>query len=1226
MLHPAVFDGHGYYYPIGNSPAINLVGYLPPEVDADILLLGCGDVRNILFTIFTESSETVNAVRRKYHFTCCDFEGAVIARNILLMAMVLKNEESSVMWSIYYDIFMSEGCSKALKRHLEELILASGDTDSWSKSEIGQVLKMGSRYTLATVRRLWNLWAKDLGDKTKEGQLRKYYEKELEGLVKDRHSKGAVVSLARSAGPLTLEVLSPSIKHFEHYWKHGTTDDTPKKPPVPNPTFGLSNYGQTFSVHYGTNPLAGFHLSTAVVPFESIDSSCHFRPMADSSDFTPLITCAKEEFSLWCRHFRRARDDNAWIVCFFVDEALELCGSLSQAMSDMDATGIKEINEANAVSKGYLYNHPTQFNVIDISNLIDHVGTYNILLSALSLLRKNHISYLNTETLLDHEFDPEHGTEGLYNVFGVDPASLFTLLGITPVDFICGQTSISQVSEHMLEGLTKGAGAQRHSRLVWKWLPLFRPDGINKNCVSTSQRPKFTYDTDAMINFLAAVYKKLFAIENHLWAMQQLRRSIQSTGPINMLQHNTRATYSLFLQKIKHVTSETVDWDGLMEKLDLVVTHECGSFIASCFLQEQNVLNHLHSVNTANYLTEHPGIAALKYSGGIGTDFDRLEEYDAVTCVTLSVPIKAFRRLAMRDMKQIGSPPLHLTLSCGSMMNHFGNLHRRFGKLDVIAAPSGVSIQKDAPTFTEDHDGWTGNSDLLYSCMVPTWFLLLDGCKVSLDIVSSPATALLTQEFGHFMKLFESNVRDHEKVRLSTKLPMANPGNTSLSDGRQRVSSVPKHNESEREPATQPSGLHSDYQLKILAGVRPKISHILHRWSVESDNSLVKLLEDKAAISTTRLGTSAIRIHLGPKSKLVAFPFPVGESTKLLIARKPKYIEIDAPLYNDNGGPVYLHFPVGIADKSLRSITPWSLHRINLDKSPPVLIDLAKHNKTKYEWINSVATFAFSKQERANVNSTSTKFFGDIMAEIKETIHMILVRYLGIQGFKHSTFVLSCIGVGGYMLIYVKDIRLDLSGQSIIADCALVPFEDNTLHKLAPLLVSLHHAPVRNSPEETKAWLQLSVSLVERCRTWQHKADCEYLRSESVPLSAPDLKIGACPICSCGKGIFPKAFHDDPAIKAFLPYATRAAIGPLFPPPYSKELQNMAELISMSQNLSLSGSIRPPPPEKRVCAVCGKGANGDRQLKKCSACMKVEYCSKECQKKDWKSHKKTHRS
>jgi hypothetical protein len=56
------------------------------------------------------------------------------------------------------------------------------------------------------------------------------------------------------------------------------------------------------------------------------------------------------------------------------------------------------------------------------------------------------------------------------------------------------------------------------------------------------------------------------------------------------------------------------------------------------------------------------------------------------------------------------------------------------------------------------------------------------------------------------------------------------------------------------------------------------------------------------------------------------------------------------------------------------------------------------------------------------------------------------------------------------------------------------------------------------------------------------------------------------------------------------------------------------------------GSQRPPPGTKDVCCVCGVGGGAQIKLLKCGGCKKVEYCGRECQRKDWKTHKKVCRS
>lgn len=90
MLTPANLNLFPYFYPIGNTPALSLTQSLPPDVSADILLLGCGDVRNILFTNYANRKLNVGPFSvhkdltlncfpdRKMDITCCDSQKAVI--------------------------------------------------------------------------------------------------------------------------------------------------------------------------------------------------------------------------------------------------------------------------------------------------------------------------------------------------------------------------------------------------------------------------------------------------------------------------------------------------------------------------------------------------------------------------------------------------------------------------------------------------------------------------------------------------------------------------------------------------------------------------------------------------------------------------------------------------------------------------------------------------------------------------------------------------------------------------------------------------------------------------------------------------------------------------------------------------------------------------------------------------------------------------------------------
>ncbi|KFA49270.1 hypothetical protein S40293_11257 [Stachybotrys chartarum IBT 40293] len=96
MLTPEFANILTYFYPIGNTPAICLTQGLPPESQATVLLLGCGDVRNVLFTAHADD--------RRMDITCCDVQRAVLARNIVLLTLLLDDADgrrNDDYWNIY---------------------------------------------------------------------------------------------------------------------------------------------------------------------------------------------------------------------------------------------------------------------------------------------------------------------------------------------------------------------------------------------------------------------------------------------------------------------------------------------------------------------------------------------------------------------------------------------------------------------------------------------------------------------------------------------------------------------------------------------------------------------------------------------------------------------------------------------------------------------------------------------------------------------------------------------------------------------------------------------------------------------------------------------------------------------------------------------------------------------------------------------------------------------
>ncbi|KAI0178446.1 hypothetical protein BJ166DRAFT_51283 [Pestalotiopsis sp. NC0098] len=128
-----------YLYPIGNTPAVSLTEDLPPHDRADILLLGCGDIRHILFTAHFDRISS-----RKLDITCNDNERHIIARNVLILTLIIDGPEKSIVdaiWSIQYHLILSCKEYTILKNQAEKLHGLSQNWRDWERSKYGKQLR-----------------------------------------------------------------------------------------------------------------------------------------------------------------------------------------------------------------------------------------------------------------------------------------------------------------------------------------------------------------------------------------------------------------------------------------------------------------------------------------------------------------------------------------------------------------------------------------------------------------------------------------------------------------------------------------------------------------------------------------------------------------------------------------------------------------------------------------------------------------------------------------------------------------------------------------------------------------------------------------------------------------------------------------------------------------------------------------------------------------------------
>ncbi|KAG2366683.1 hypothetical protein BDR07DRAFT_1373405 [Suillus spraguei] len=253
IAHPVLWRGKTLFYPIGNTPAVCLTQDLCPSEKADVLLLGCGDPRHILYTVYTNSTSGSQA-SRKLDFTCCDIESAVIARNVILFTLLA--DEGSVqkvpqIWNIFFHFFLDKASHDLLISQCRRLVELSGDLDSWNNGPYGHCLRMCTGDTLAELRRLWQLYIKTTTCSPSEAKaFASSYAADVKASKADFEF---VFTASRAAGPLSMYAIQMAGDHYNNYWDTGVCSAVAKRPSEashPNPTFAFSMVGDKFGVHW----------------------------------------------------------------------------------------------------------------------------------------------------------------------------------------------------------------------------------------------------------------------------------------------------------------------------------------------------------------------------------------------------------------------------------------------------------------------------------------------------------------------------------------------------------------------------------------------------------------------------------------------------------------------------------------------------------------------------------------------------------------------------------------------------------------------------------------------------------------------------------------------------------------------------------------------------------------------------------------------------------------
>ncbi|KAF5391506.1 hypothetical protein D9757_002476 [Collybiopsis confluens] len=1191
MAHPLVFPLRTYLYAIGNTSPVNLIQDLAPEQSANILLLGCGDPRNIFFTLDCNSLNKNASSPRTLDITCCDVEPAILARNLLLFTLIIDGECcDDDLWSIFYDLYIDTSAMRVLVEQCHKLVDLASDVKTWHASSYGTVLRVCTQHTLSELRRHWTLY-------NQFDQLPSARKKAVSRAFSQALSKSEqpyMLSPSRSAGIFQMTTLDTANEHFHRFWSSGVNDHdktTLAKAKLINPTFVYSLSGEGFAVHYATDAFASFPLAPAFA--EHGDSFASGSKPDLSLLRATLFKFVRSTFKVWCSTFREVSSTKILRVRFFAGDALAFCSVLhchtiispsfpSAFYGAQWQATILELDGGDYESRSESV-APTVFDVIDTSNMADHVGLLNILVVAVPLLSRTPHSSLCTETLLPASSNP---TQGFLELMHADLTTMAVLLDVVPSAFVSRFNSHSNIHELILSTLTtENDVSQFHERMSWKITSLLDP------AVPSS----LSFDPSELAGFLFKMYLRVFFQEDVGWMMEEKKKMKSSPNnkesilklKLGSLIHYTRATFALFLKRIKE--RMVINWDTVMKVLLEHIGNDRTLLLGSNFFQDLCCQLHLFGVYSVGSLHPvNPFLDRVRIPGwGI---------VPPVIFVSLVVPRQKLKVLENISLEKLGTPLLQFECHGPGFHNAFSSIQTSFGTL------SRSSDASQGPTLilAEDSERWASYADLVVSVAIPAWIFSNEGIEFSLNVRSTPANVSLMSVLGMGMNIFRTPASDKAHVFLSRSRPNAQ-------NRFQEVSILPTRLPTSSGTNDVVIKLDPSHQFIVEMSTKAIITDPVEQGVLEAPS--------RVPVVPQQVSAGRIKLTFGSVEHMVQFPYSIdGTRTKLKIARKSHYVEVIAfpvgngcPFFNTrevNKFPLLLHGP---------SIALWNIHRVHLDHLP-----IIKPDRTRSQWLQTHLQCMASDYERTVISGAEDSRRSKPLPDVKNSLQHMFAHFVGTQdGLPSSLFGLKddVGGEGVYAVFLFSSMRLDLASHSLVLDGYVLPIAKTTPEHVFQKLTSLGGMRQINAVgPEMLAWKQLIPAFVERCRqTWTHRADCEYIKTGRVPLS---FATGENPICQCGQGKEVEGLMQMPnkSWKNLAPFCTRIAISPLYAVSYVESVVgNLSTFLAARSGSGSSG----PREEEESCQKCGSQG----KLMGCGRCKKVKYCSQTCQRNDWKAHK-----
>ncbi|KAK4122017.1 hypothetical protein N657DRAFT_576867 [Parathielavia appendiculata] len=1204
------------------DPAVSLTEDLPQGVDADILLLGCGDARHILYTLFFDKG----LPERKLDITACDVDEHVIARNILLFTLLLdnhKNVSSRQIWNIYYHFYLDDPDIQLVGSHAESLVNISQTLQDWHTSPYGTTLRFCDETTFSLVH---NIWAKYSEAAKRRGPYRgrdhwthfndSLYDARIKKLCTRPTSKQDV---SRSCAPLAMEFAQELVFTTEQHWKRSMAASValpaPRKnesPVVPNPIFAVPLTASS-ALNFPTNPLLSFHLAAAHANLAELSPlRLEEKRGTHLGAQDRLLEMALMQFADWTDAFVQAAPRTT--IRFTAAECFALCYTLRYNLESgktcaqhyRGKLGLDVLKLAES-DYGIGGKAPKQFDVIDTSTLSDDVSVLNLVVSAGPLLKDHPSSTLYTTDI--HHLNVVHDGDDEKALSWNAKANLI-FCGLIPAEYWTNATASATADQILTAWSDENATAESRDtlfgfRLSWKQI---------KHLVGQNHPAPLHVDIDALVALALWVYE--FMISSPPGTQFPSRDQLKKMFPRpSRLRHHHPGNMAAFLWSI--ADHAQVDSRQLFER-----------FLKSAaeYRDTTKALRRFLAAFTVE--TPTPGLRLAESWGWrnfeqeLRPPFKKWSSVPPSVAITVIVPTEIWKNsgLFTRAEDEWGVSAVevigHLSIpdrwddSGNELVSAFPDVQFSFGTIKTEGS-------RDDDDFMihvqEDKAGWKGSSPMIITYFAPTEYVetMFTEAVVSFYLLVRPLDSDTYQKKINVGEVFESPISDEEHVFITKYRPGATGypvTEAALLDLKQ--SRRPRDTASPNQTFT-----------VALDKTTARITTITGRVNISSPEGL-KLLVDRATIKVEQPSPFTLDIVFGKDRALVlplTFPAPVlKEGSKTRIARTSHYIEIRAPFAQPLTFPRLLDdflFPTTLTPSSGIPAT-FNIPHLNLDTLPILSVT----HKSRTRFLTTLTSLMFSTRERRLREETAANNTSGLSPSprlnFKESLFTIFMLASGLQGGQTGLFALANPQRGGiHMLLFVSAIRLDGPHGSVVLDAAVLPFtkalvESKELEGFLLFLRTLECCTLTVDDAELVLWKRALPALAERCRTWMHGEGCEYVEAGRVPVSVAE---GEQVLCGCGMGKLPGEFISLPEWETTAQYATRVAISPVYASPLVEELisPDLAKAVAEE----MTGKVVPK------CRNCGNSESEEVKLKKCLRCLEAMYCSTECQKKDWKKHR-----